>query len=230
MIPDRCGNAPPHAPATAQVRKRLIASSTFNDSLSHPGSSPWRSRASVVAQRGPPCCRSPTRAAVLTSEHHPPPTLDHVAEWPKVPGSTGPCPRPGPGLGRTGPGRCQARRNGPARPARTGQDRWSARHRSRDGSSYPVQSRAHEYDRACWASLHAHPRRRSARPASSDGLAESNGRFADDDSAGIPSNAIQHSLTATTLPWPGRCCIQGALLSSDDYGSSVERDSGRHPL
>jgi hypothetical protein len=32
-----------------------------------------------------------------------------------------------------------------------------------------------------------------------------------------PPNTIQHSVTGTTLPWPGRCFTCGALLSSDDF-------------
>jgi hypothetical protein len=53
-------------------------------------------------------------------------------------------------------------------------------------------------------------------------LTESNGRFADDDSAGIPSNAIQHSVTGTTPSMARPMLHPGALLSSDDFGSSVE--------
>ena len=38
----------------------------------------------TVAQ--PRLSRHPTRATVLTSEHHPPPALNDVTEWPEVPG------------------------------------------------------------------------------------------------------------------------------------------------
>jgi hypothetical protein len=59
------------------------------------------------------------------------------------------------------------------------------------------------------------------------GLTEADGRFADGDSAGIWPITIQHSVTGTTLPWQGRCCTQGALLSSNDF--RVKRRASGEP-
>ena len=59
---------------------------------------------------------------------------------------------------------------------------------------------------------------------------KTDGRVADGDSAGIPPNTIQQSVTGTTFPRPGRCGTQGALLSSDDFGLRVGRIGGCHPL
>jgi hypothetical protein len=81
------------------------------------------------------------------------------------------------------------------------------------------------------ASLHARPRRRWASPSSSGRSCPQSrrSRFADGDSAGI----VKHHPTLDdwhNLSRPGRCCTQGALLSLDDYGSSVERAATLHPL
>src|SRR5215204_6138635 len=49
----------------------------------------------------------------------------------------------------------------------------------------------------------------------------------------IPQEYRQRHLTLDhwhNLSRPGRCCTQGALLSSDDCGSSVERTAKLHPL
>jgi hypothetical protein len=198
MIPDRCGNAPPHAPGNGSgevAADRVLHVQRFTLPLG------------LNTPPKPHLGRRPPPAAVLTSEHHPPPALDDVGRAAAGPGSTGPCPTPGPGPARTGPGRRQARRHGPARPARAGPDRSPAQHRSRHGSSRPAQSCAHDCDRACWASLHGRPRRRSSRHHRATGLTQSRrSRFADGDSAGIPPNTIQQSVTGTTLPRPGRCC------------------------
>ena len=154
-----------------------------------------------------------------------------MAKRPQVPGRPIHIQTPGPGPAGTRPGRHQARRHGPARPAGTGPDRCSGRHRSRDGSSRPAQSRACECDRAC----SGEPACPSSSPLGTAiierlVLPKADGRFADRDFAGIPSNAIQHSGDWHDLPRPGRCCTQGALLSLDDVGSSGERTATLHPL
>jgi hypothetical protein len=158
MIPDRYGTVPPHAPGTTQARYRLIASSTSNGSLSHSGSSPRRSRASVA----------PT-AHRRADERTPPATSPRPrGRGAGGPGSSAPCPTPGPGLGRTGPVGVRQGGTDLLDPLGAGPDRSPAQHRSRHGSSPPAQSCAHECDRACWASLHGRPRLRSSRPPSSD--------------------------------------------------------------
>jgi hypothetical protein len=120
--------------------------------LSHSGSSPWRSRASVAAPR------AVERTPPATSPRRPGRTAGGL-------GSTGPCPTPGPGPARTGPGRCQAGGTDLLDPL--GQVRTDGRL----GTAHTMvplradQSSAQECDSACSgeASLHGRPRRRWAR-------------------------------------------------------------------
>jgi hypothetical protein len=199
MIPDRYGTVPPHAPGTTQARYRLIASSTSNGSLSHSGSSPRRSRASVA----------PT-AHRRADERTPPATSPRPrGRGTGGPGSSAPCPTPGPGLSRTGP--VGVRQGGtdlldPLGQVRTGR-RLSTAHAMvpRLQPSLAPMSVTEPAGRVCMAVLvsarHGHDR--------ATGLTQSRrSRFADGDSAGIPPNTIQHWVTGTTLPRPGRCCTR----------------------
>jgi hypothetical protein len=200
MIPDRYGTVPPHAPGTTQARYRLIASSTSNGSLSHSGSSP---------RRQPRLGRPPPPTAVLTSEHHPPPALDDVAEVPEAPGR----PRRVQRLVQVllEPDPVGVRQGGtdlldPLGQVRTGR-RLSTAHAMvpRVQPSLAPMTVTEPAGRACMAVLvaarHGHHR--------ATGLTQSRrSRFADGDSAGIPPNTIQHSVTGTTLPRPGRCCTR----------------------
>jgi hypothetical protein len=61
-------------------------------------------------------------------------------------------------------------------------------------------------------------------------LPTADGRFDDGDSAGIPPNTIQHSGDWHALLMARPTLHQGALLSSDDFGSSVERTGKLYPL
>jgi len=163
---------------------------------------------------------------VLAYNQHPPPTLEDMAERPQIRVDRA---RSTPA--RTGPGRRQTRRHGPAGLARAAPDRSPAQHRSRHGSSHPGQSSLRSVTAPARASRHAHPRRRWARPSSSDCfLSKADGRFADGDSAGILPNTIQHSGDWHDPPHGQGDAAQGALLSSDDCGWSVERTGRLHPL
>ena len=76
MVPDRCGNAPPHAPGDS-------SGEVAADRLLHIQRLTLPLELTTLAQ---PCLsRRPPLASVLTSEHHPPPTLEDVAERPQVP-------------------------------------------------------------------------------------------------------------------------------------------------
>ena len=153
-------------------------------------------------------CRPPP-AAMLTNNHHPPPALDDVAERPEVPGRTGRVQRLVQALLEPGPVGVRQGGTDLLGPLGAGPDRSPARHRSRNGSSRPNQPSAQACDRACSASLHARPRRRSARPSSSDwSYRNQMAASPDDDSAGIRPNAIQHWMTGTTHPRPARCCTK----------------------
>jgi hypothetical protein len=55
MIPDPCGIVPPHAPGNSSGQTAADRVLHVQRSLSHSGSSPRRSRASVAAHRRPPC-------------------------------------------------------------------------------------------------------------------------------------------------------------------------------
>jgi hypothetical protein len=77
MIPDRCGNAPPRAP-------RNSSGEIAADRVLHVQRFALPLRVITVAQ--PRLGRHPRPAAVLTSEHHPPPAPDDMAERPQIPG------------------------------------------------------------------------------------------------------------------------------------------------
>src|SRR4029453_18218034 len=83
----------------------------------------------ATAPSGLACC--PPRTAVPTEEHNPTPGLDDLAERPEVPGRLGQVQRLVQVLLEPRPGRRQARRHRPARPARAAPDQSPARYRSR---------------------------------------------------------------------------------------------------
>jgi hypothetical protein len=158
----------------------------------------------------PAAPRSPPTAHRRADERTPPATSPRRrGRGAGGPGSSAPCPTPGPGLGRTGP--VGVRQGGtdlldPLGQVRTGR-RLSTAHAMvpRLQPSLAPMSVTEPAGRVCMAVLvsarHGHDR--------ATGLTQSRrSRFADGDSAGIPPNTIQHSVTGTTLPRPGRCCTR----------------------
>jgi hypothetical protein len=149
----------------------------------------------------------------------------------------------------------QARQHRPAQPARAAPDRSPARHRSRHvprvQTSLALMSVTSLLGRVCMP---------SSPPLSTAIierllLPKADGRFADGDSAGIrprtfpgrqvlPGRSTTHgrvllpprrlhgpqATTRRTSHRQARAEPRGAVLSSDDYGSRVERDGGGHPL
>jgi hypothetical protein len=189
MIPDPCGNAPPHAPRNSSgqiAADRVLHVQRFTLPLQLLAAAAPRSPPTAGRHAGaqPPPATGPRRHGRAAAD----------------PGSTEPCPTPGPGPARTGPDRHQARRHGPARPARAARNRSPARPRSRHGSSHPDQSSAQKCDSACSGEPHTVLAAAQYGHDRAISFTEADGRVANSDSAEIPPNTIQHSVTGTTLP------------------------------
>ena len=208
MIPDRCGNVPPHAPGDDS--DQVAADRVLHiQGVHHPTRAQHRGAA---APRSPP-----------TAGHHagaqPPPAASprRGGRAAPDPGSTGPCPTPGPGPARTGPGRRQARRHGPARPARAAPGPVASSAPLTGSFGVQTSLGLRECDRACSGEPTCRPRSRSTRPRSKP-TAPSRKQMAASPAVIPPEYRPTLSSTrwaGTTLSRPGRCCTQGALLSSE---------------
>jgi hypothetical protein len=210
MIPDRCGTVPPHPPGDgsgeiAAGRVLHVQRSTL----------PLELNSTAQPRLG----RRPPLPAVLANSHHPPPALDNMAQRPQIPGRPSHVHRLVQVL--LEPGRSvSGKRHGPAQPARTNSGPVAGSAPQRHGSSRPDQSSAQEWDSVC----SGEPACRSSPPL---GMAIIE-RLLLPKQLGpsptvIPPEYRQHHPTLDdwhNLTRLGRCCTQGALLSSDDYGSS----------
>jgi hypothetical protein len=149
---------------------------------------------------------------VPTGEHDPRPGLDDLAERSQVPGSTAPYPTPGPVPARTGRGRRQPAPRAPTPAAPAAPGRSPLRPRSPPPPRRPTG-----------------PPPRSVAEPSAPG-ARVVGRLVDLYPSRLGRRLGTAASTHGTLPHHRAMPHQGALLSSDDFGSRVDGAAKLHPL
>jgi hypothetical protein len=206
MIADRYSTVPPHPPGGGSgeiAAGRVLHVQRFTLPL----------ELNSTAQRR--LGRRPPLPALLANNHHPPPALDNMAQRPRS--------RVDPAMSNAWSRSCSNRaRSASGKPARTcsagsdNPDRSPARHRSHHGSLPPDQCSAQECDSVC----SGEPACRSSPPLGT-AIIE---RLLLPKQLGPSPTVIPPEyrptpsstrVTGTTLPRPGRCCTQGALLSSE---------------